>query len=507
MPPRTWTVLAIAAFGAWLYASSLDSAPMYIMHDESQFALQAQSIAAQGRDLGGRALPVFFSEPEFPAGRDPVIIYVTAALLKVLPFAEGTARLATALVGVLNLVLMFAVVRALFGSTPLGVVGAGLLALTPIHFIRARLVLSPFYSIPFILLWLWTMAEYERQPASRRLWLAGAWLGLGIYTYLACVVMMPVYLAATVMVAWRRSGAAGAGAAVAGCLAVLVPMLAWYALHPDRVQQIFGSYREYSEAPAALTIDGVRTRAALYWSFFDPSFLFVSGDSSLVNSTRRAGFFPAAFAVLIPIGLYWCAKSRRPVFWITGMGFLLSPLAAVVSGAIEMNRLMFAIPFGVLVACIGSVTLLGGRLTERVAAVLLLASIPLQFARFHEDYFGRYRAEAGSWFGGNIRDAMVPVIVAEPAGAAQRIYISDRIPFARRYWRFYALESRRPELIDTPTYYWDFPAAAQAGSYAICASASPECQALVAQGWHRRQQATEPDGTPAFDVLIRQPAS
>jgi len=51
------------------------------MHDEVNFALQAQSVAATGRDTNGRLLPLYFSETGFEAGRDPIVIYLTAATL------------------------------------------------------------------------------------------------------------------------------------------------------------------------------------------------------------------------------------------------------------------------------------------------------------------------------------------------------------------------------------------------------------------------------------------
>ena len=195
-------VVAITTASALLYATRLGYAPAYLMHDESKFALQAISIASSARDLTGRLLPIFFTEPEFPAGRDPAVIYLTAAALTWLPVSEANVRLPIALVGVLNIVLMFLLARHLFGSLRMALVAAGFLALTPVHFIRSRLVLSPQTSIPIILAWLLCVAAFSERPTRRRLATACAWLGLGAYTYLACVVMMPVYLAAT---AWLGS--------------------------------------------------------------------------------------------------------------------------------------------------------------------------------------------------------------------------------------------------------------------------------------------------------------
>src|SRR5438128_2337287 len=81
-----------------LYTIRLSDAPIYLMHDEVMFALHADSIARTGHALNGDRLPLYFSEPGFQAGRDPLIIYLTAAVLRVLPLSESTVRLPTAIV-------------------------------------------------------------------------------------------------------------------------------------------------------------------------------------------------------------------------------------------------------------------------------------------------------------------------------------------------------------------------------------------------------------------------
>lgn len=504
MRTRALTALAIALLSGLLYATRLDVSPIYMMHDETQFALQAQSVATTGHDLGGRLLPVFFSEPEFPAGRDPVIIYVSALVLRLLPLSEGSARLATALVGVLNIVLAFLVARRLFKSTYAGVAGAVLLAFTPAHFIRARLALSPLYSVPFVLLWLLALIAFEDTPSVRRLAAAGAWLGLGVYTYLASVIMMPLYLALTCLWLLRSLDVRGVTIAIAAFVAVLLPMLAWYGFHPERFSQIFGSYHEFSTTTTLPLLDSIRARVAMYWSFFNPEFLFMSGDTSLINSTRQVGFFPMAFAVLIPCGLYTMWKSGRPILWIIGIGFLTAPLASIVSGAIEMNRIMYAIPFGALAATVGLMALANRSGWTRVAALLLVVSVAWQFAVFHADYFGAYRARSAPWLGGNLRDAMLPVIRVEPSIQATPVYISARIPFASRYWRFNAVRLGRDEVIGRAVYYTEPPADAPPGSALICPSADADCAKLSASGaWERTAVAREPDQTPSYDVLYR----
>lgn len=500
MGSRTSTVLSIvllAAAGSLLYATRLGDVPVYVMHDEAQGALQAHSIATTGRDLSGRWLPLYFTEPEFPPGRDPALIYVTALGLKVLPFDEAGVRTPTALIAVLNVVLTFLVARRLFASNAIGLVAAGMLLLTPIHFIRGRLLLSPLYSIPFILAWLVSLARFDEERTPKRLVQAAIWLGLGAYSYLAAVVMMPIYLMVTLAIGYRRLGLPAVVKAAAAFAATLVPMVLWYVTHPERNAQIVRAYQldANAESPLARWL-------GLYWSFFDPSFLFVSGDSSLINSTREAGFFPLAFAVLLPLGLYEAVRLRRPLALTIATGFVTAPLVSIISGAIEMNRVMFAIPFGVLLAAYGVSVLLRARpIAVRALAVILLLTIPLQFSGLYTGYFGGYRLTAAPWFAGHSREAL-RALMAHAASRPGQIYISHEIDWVHRTWRFYAIADGRMDLLGRTSYYVDAPAGdAAPGASLICPASSLRCQALKQHGWTEVATVASLDGSRAFTLL------
>lgn len=503
---------AAGLLAAVLYCSRLDHSPIYIFHDETQFILQAQSMATTGRDLSGRVLPVFFAEPEFKAGRDPGLIYFAAAVYKVLPFSEAFVRWPTALIGVTNIVLIFAFVSRWFGSLALGAAAAMMLALTPEHFIRGRLMLSPLASLPFILLWLCVLLRVERHASPRALAAAGVALGLGVYGYLAGVVMMPVYLALTVALATLhfRVPVGRAKWAVIAFAAVLLPIVAWHIWHPERIAQIISYYRLFDRPPEAeglSLVDAIRLRLGLYWSFFSPEFLFISGDSSIVNSTRTVGLLPLSFAVLLPVGVYQLSRNARGAIGkIILAGFLSAPLASLLTGHLEMNRLMFVLPFACLVAITGVWAMTRStNLWWRMAGVALVAAVPLQFAGFYADYMGDYRVRAAPWFGGNLRDAMLTAIDRE--NHEQRpLFLGDDVEFERRYWRLYALIRHRPDLIDRPAIVDGAGLLASTSPRAllVCKVGGRACQAAAAEPqWHRVMTSADPDGRERFAVYER----
>ena len=61
-------------------------------------------------------------------------------VLRVLPLSVFSVRLPTAIIGIADVVLMFLLAKRLFRREWLGLVAAGLLALTPAHFILPMFV-------------------------------------------------------------------------------------------------------------------------------------------------------------------------------------------------------------------------------------------------------------------------------------------------------------------------------------------------------------------------------
>jgi GNAT superfamily N-acetyltransferase len=243
------------------------------------------------------------------------------------------------------------------------------------------------------------------------------------------------------------------------------------------------------------TPSGARLWIGLVWQFLNPDFLFLSGDSSLINSTREAGLFPIAFAILVPIGIWAAWRASTPPMRVVLIGLVTAPAASLLSGAIEMNRIMFVIPFAVLVAAIGGGALLERGRASRLIAVTLFASVVLQFTSFHRDYLQHYPSRAGRWFGGNMREAVI-----EAAKGQGPVYLSAAIPMADRYWAFYAPADRAYERNPIR----EAPAAATPGARAMCAVGDTACASLQnADGWRQVASVRELSGEESFLIFER----
>jgi hypothetical protein len=327
-----------------------------------------------------------------------------------------------------------------------------------------------------------------------------------MYSYLAAVVMMPLYLLMTLGVAARSLRWRGLVLATITFIVCLLPMAAWYLTHPERNAQIVSAYHlgggsGTSWLAAAAAAAGKYIN--LYWLFFDPAYLFVSGDASMINSTRGSGLFPMAFAVLLPIGVVALLRSAAPVLWVLAAGLLAAPIVSVISGAIEMNRVMFVIPFAALVATYGAIALWRARsMVPKVLAAALVLSIGWQFTGFYRGYMSdTYRLGSAIWFSGNVREGVRELIARS---GDSDIYISTEIEWVHRMWRFYAIEAGRLDLMSRTTYVGEPPITAAAGSKVICPEASARCAAVVTSGlWRHVVSVPSVDGSHRYVILER----
>jgi 4-amino-4-deoxy-L-arabinose transferase-like glycosyltransferase len=99
-------LVVIVAASAWLYGYRLEYAPPHLEIDEVLIGLDAHAIASTGRDLRGERLPLYSQTAEH-SWYQPLVIYLTALTLKVLPFSESSVRMPTICLAVVDIVLIY----------------------------------------------------------------------------------------------------------------------------------------------------------------------------------------------------------------------------------------------------------------------------------------------------------------------------------------------------------------------------------------------------------------
>jgi hypothetical protein len=530
----TIALTLLAAGAILLYAADLGHAPIYLHDAEVLFALHAHSIARTLHDTNGRLLPLYFQMPQIGGNVwfHPMVVYAMALWLKLVPLSDAAIRFPTVLVALANIILIYFVARRLFESPRWALLSAALLALTPAHFIHGRLAMDYLFPVPFVLAWMLCLLMFLEQPRPRTLFLATSALGIGIYSYIASAIMMPLYLAITlaVILTTMERPVRWCLIAIAG-FAWPLSALMWIAFHPQVLVETltrYGLNRGVAapwpkDAPIAVVLSTLwRTsrladRVSQYWSFFDPAYLFLTGGfANVVNSTRHVGVFPMPFLGLIPAGVVALLLRRRPIVdALVLVGFATAPLAAclAVPERYAIDRELELLPFGVLIAVAGTRYLLAAPVKSmRMAGVALLAAVPLHFAFFTFDYYRDYPRTAAFWFNWNSRDATAALVDLAARQPPPLIYVSTHhTTNLEAYWKLYAIEYGREDLLarTKPFDSEQFDAAAIApGSLLLVGRDDTALTPAIDAGILRRAATiAEPADPPFFSVLFRTPQS
>ena len=551
----TLIAAALAGLTIVLYGWRLADSPLHLHYDEVFFGLQAHSIATTARDMNGHFLPVYFQLENTANWYQPMAVYWSAVVLEVVPLSDAAIRLPAVLVATLNVVLMFFVARRITSSLAWAVVAAGLLMLTPAHFIHSRLAMDYVYPLPFILGWLLLLLRHQQNGSHRDLFGAGLCLGLASFSYIAGTALAPMLLIATGVSllcerrTWLSYASVAGGFAVPVTLALIV-----IAARPETAPDLLGKYgvtlssasnldplQRVREAVNVRTISDALNH---YWRFFSPGYLFVTGGSNLTNSTRAAGVFTPAVALLLAAGLIAVIRRLDVIGGLLVFGLLIAPVpATLMTEDYTIDRHLATLPFAVLLAMLGAraiwrsrsdwplrpvtnpVAIVAGTVAVGyavfalavrgqwsssapvllfAAAVLSIAGIAIDrtkswrpmaaaalllamvaFVPFVRDYFSEYPLRSSSWFGGNVRGAIESAIGAADELASPEIYVSNDIPYMRSsYWPFYLKMFGRPDLA-AKTRIFDRLGDAVAprdGAIVLAAHDDPITNALVAGG-------------------------
>lgn len=515
-----------------LYGSGLSHTPPHLHRDEAVIALQAHSIATTAHDRGGRFLPLYFRMDDLTEHNwfQPQIIYLTALFLQVLPITESSFRVPTVAVGVLNVLLMFFVARRLFRSEGWAFVAAGLLAMTPAHFLHSRLAFDFIYPLPFVLTWLLCLLIFLEHRRPAMLFAATSALGVGFFSYIASVVMMPVYLVLTaiVLIATGSLSLRTSVVAVSGFAWPLVGLIPWLATQPTFVFDVMNKYGVGARSVEMIgpgvhsfgdviqnlrqrvNVGEMASRVTLYWSFLDPAFLFLSGGyTRMTNSTRLVGVFLAPFIVLIPLGLIQMVTTHRTIVsLVIVLGFFLAPMAAVLSvlEPYASDRELAVMVFGVLIATYGIERLVAMRgQWARPIAVAVLALLPLHFLFFQYHYFGDYHGRSASWYEWNHRDTL-ETIIAHQTQPARPVYLSSGVEKnIAAFWRLSLIKKDRLDLLER-TIYFDSktlePSSIPQGSLIFATvDDKPLLERIPSGEFSEVFRAPEPADDPVFFVL------
>lgn len=178
-------IVLLVGVGLFLRFYRLDSLPPHLSNDEISIAYDAYSLSRSGADEHGHLWPLSFeSHGTYKA---PLYAYVLAPVVKVFGNNDLSARMPSAIAGIITVLLVGMVAYKISNNKNVGIAAAIVLLLTPWHIVASRMVLEANLALAIF-------AGGVLCLAKNRYWLASIVLAVSMYGYHSEWIIAPILL-------------------------------------------------------------------------------------------------------------------------------------------------------------------------------------------------------------------------------------------------------------------------------------------------------------------------
>lgn len=372
----------------FLFTYKITDVPPGINGDEASIGYNSILISQTLRDENHRLLPIFFLTMEGRDWKQPVTIYTTAILFKIFGLSYTLLRLVSVFMLFVSAVILFLFLKDIFNSR-LALLGSILYLSSPILLIQSHLALENIALLPFVTFWFLMIYKYEKIRKNKYLIWAGLSLGLSFYSYNGMRLIMPIltllsfgYIFFLNNYSFKKS-LSGFVSLFLGFIPFFILLLISINKYPGA---IFGN--RYPDE-----IHSYQQFILPYISSYDPSFLFISGDTTPYHSTGIHGIFLLATLPLFLTGLYFILKNKNPILIFSVLIFFLSPLLyGFVDSVHRGSRLLVLMPFYAIISSAGLKCILqiNKKNVKMVIIILIFGAILFNYFDFLKTYWFEY---------------------------------------------------------------------------------------------------------------------
>ena len=381
--------LVIVLFAAMAMTWGLLDIPRGLTVDEAAFGLNATTLSRTGRDENGRFLPFFVLSIGGRDWRQPVTQYYQAAFFKIMGPGVYNFRLSSVVITLISSLLIYVFIFEHTRNKKLSVLAQLLFLTTPIVFIQSHMGLDNNVPMIFSLIWLIGLGRISYQKlkkTDKTLAIMAISLGLSFYAYKGMRVVVPAWgLLTGLYLIWKDKNIHHA-------------FRFWLWLAPFFLITPYLNYKY----PGSITggnipnFDGIYNFLYPYLSYFDPSFLFITGDATIYHSTGKHGMLVLAGLPFVVAGLIAFIKKNS---WMYLMALGVAPLLMGSVGSVHRaSRIMCIVPIFILIMIEG-VQYLSKRKVGQFFIVICLFALSLNFVDFWKIYHYDYAKITEESFG------------------------------------------------------------------------------------------------------------
>jgi len=417
-------VLAIA-----LRFYKLGLVPVGVTHDELGYIYNSYSIALTGKNVFSEPFPflTWMVQGGFPFL--PVAVYFTVPIYWFFEISLTIARTPYALLGVLDVILVYLLVKKLFSDGKLAILSAFFVAISPWHLHFSRSAYDPNVSLFFYLLAI-VLFFVEVQRKKIPFFSVLSFL-LAIFSYRGMTVL---FLPLVFFLGWygkqflkvskkQSLGFAGGILIVIFLFFTVIHFFgesytkeALFFQDPKVQETIDGSIRE-SQGPLLLRrlfinkpTFYLRTLSENYLKSYSPEFLFLYTEPNQIYSIWTRGRVYLLDLPFLILGVfYFFTKRKKTALFMLGL-FLISGLPGMIGGAPYSARNLFmAVVIPVFVA--GGVLFLISCVRLRWVRVLTIGLLAVLYAYslggYLFDYYYRYAYQSAEAWAKSLQDVSV----------------------------------------------------------------------------------------------------
>lgn len=373
LTPEIRYALIILLVGIALRTVALGTNPPGMFRDEAEKVYTAWSLATTGgyhhlvqaTGPNGMPMPAFerlgppFFVDAYGSWTSSIYQWLDAPFALLLGPTMLAARLPAAIAGVLTLLLVWGYARRAF-DPEIALLALFFVAISPWHVLFSRWALQGILVPLWLALGLWAF-ERGRTAAGRGWWLAGAALGVALFTYAPMRMIIPLMLVALLVVhrADFLRNRRGSLVFLITFVVVSLPTVLWLLMHRQEGLQRFSNVSIFQEDAS---IGEVVTQFLTNWlSHFSFPFLFFSGDANPRHSLPGFGQLHWIELPGLIIGLLVALLYRRPQDLLLAVWLFIAPLAASLTlETPHALRSIAALPAIHILSALGTATLFRG---------------------------------------------------------------------------------------------------------------------------------------------------
>lgn len=316
--------------------------PPSVYWDEASIGYNAFSIAQTGADEWRQFLPVHFRA--FGEFKLPVYIYTTAIFVKIFGLNEFSIRLPAVFYSLGVIITTYYLAKRLTDSSNIGLLSSFFISVSPWFFIFSRTGYEVTAGLLFYLLGIYLYLRFSKNRWSFLI-LTSSFI-LSAYSYNSFRIISPltilIFFVINIKLLIRQKIIVSVSIILLVSAALPIYRLFIFDAGIARLKAV-------SSSPQSIISN--------YFSHFNPTFLFVSGDNNL--RSQQAGFGQLYFPelILLPLGLlYFSRKSKYSILLI--FLILIGPIpAAITKESPHALRAIVLAPFLHIISASGVVQL------------------------------------------------------------------------------------------------------------------------------------------------------